>query len=148
MSLAHFCKLQLQVKNMGSSFRQPLYRIELPGYPILSDGKADNQNHALPFSRGTITQCVDSNQGAVEALLVSHTRLNQYTLPGAGAYFEQMMLLPCALAEFRWNAKQTHGLKLLRGRSKKQVALPVLVPACPERIVGFPEHITSSLAPT
>lgn len=86
-----------KVKNMGSSFRQPLYRIELPGYPILSDGKADNQNHALPFSRGTITQCVDSNQGA---------------------YFEQMMLLPCALAEFRWNAKQ---------------------------IVGFPEHITSDM---
>ena len=50
---------------MDSAFRQPLYRIELPGYPILSDGKADNQNHALPFSRGTITQCVDSNQGAV-----------------------------------------------------------------------------------
>ncbi|CAK9114863.1 1 [Durusdinium trenchii] len=73
------------------------YRIELPGYPILSDGKADNQNHALPFSRGTITQCVDANQGA---------------------YFEQMLLLPNALGEFRWKAK---------------------------RIVGFPEHITSDL---
>lgn len=27
----------------NSAFRVPLYRIELPGYPILSDGKADNQ---------------------------------------------------------------------------------------------------------
>ncbi|CAK9059956.1 unnamed protein product [Durusdinium trenchii] len=86
-----------KAKNSTSAFRLPLYRIELPGYPILSDGKADNQNHALPFSRGTITQCVDANQGA---------------------YFEQMLLLPNALGEFRWKAK---------------------------RIVGFPEHITSDL---
>ena len=81
-ALARVCELQPQVKNMGSSFRQPLYRIELPGYPILSDGKADNQNHALPFSRGTITQCVDSNQGAAEAPLVAHRRLNKYTFLG------------------------------------------------------------------
>eukprot|EP00434_Breviolum_minutum_P031555 symbB.v1.2.027900.t1/scaffold2896.1/size67727/2 len=86
-----------KAKNSDSAFRLPLYRIELPGYPILSDGKADNQNHALPFARGTITQCVDANQGA---------------------YFEQMLLLPAALGEFRSNAK---------------------------RIVGFPEHITSDL---
>ena len=26
-----------------------------------------------------------------------------------GAYFEQMLLLPSALGEFRWNAKQSHG---------------------------------------
>ncbi|CAJ1461642.1 unnamed protein product [Effrenium voratum] len=87
----------IQAKNPAAAFRQPAYRVELPGYPILSDGKADNQNHALPFSRGTINQCVDANQGA---------------------YFEQMLLLPCALGEFRWNPKQ---------------------------IVGFPEHITSDL---
>eukprot|EP00931_Biecheleriopsis_adriatica_P013175 TRINITY_DN11451_c1_g1_i1.p1 TRINITY_DN11451_c1_g1~~TRINITY_DN11451_c1_g1_i1.p1 ORF type:complete len:1910 (-),score=325.40 TRINITY_DN11451_c1_g1_i1:23-5515(-) len=79
------------------SFRQPDYRIELPGYPILSDGKADNQNHAMPFSRGTICQCIDANQGG---------------------YFEQMMMLPCALGEFRMKPKQ---------------------------IVGLPEHITSDI---
>eukprot|EP00913_Durusdinium_trenchii_P020400 g19164.t1 len=77
-----------KAKNSTSAFRLPLYRIELPGYPILSDGKADNQNHALPFSRGTITQCVDANQGA---------------------YFEQMLLLPNALGEFRWKAKRMLG---------------------------------------
>ena len=29
----------------------------------------------------------------------------------AGAYFEQMLLLPCALGEFRWNPKQRPGAK-------------------------------------
>ena len=55
--------------------RKPRLRIELPGFPILGDGKGDNQNHALPFSRGSIIQVIDANQGA---------------------YFEQMLLLPCA----------------------------------------------------
>jgi len=81
----------------ASGRRRPRYRIELPGFPILGDGKGDNQNHALPFTRGTFIQCIDANQGA---------------------YFEQMLLLPCVLGEFRDNAK---------------------------KIVGFPEHITSDI---
>lgn len=42
--------------------RIPRYRIELPGHPILGDGKADNQNHSLIFSRGEFLQMVDANQ--------------------------------------------------------------------------------------
>ncbi|KAI3635300.1 hypothetical protein MIR68_006866 [Amoeboaphelidium protococcarum] len=38
------------------------YRIRLPGYPLLSDGKADNQSLSLPFCRGEILQLIDSNQ--------------------------------------------------------------------------------------
>jgi len=83
--------------------RVPKYRIELPGYPILGDGKGDNQNHAIPFMRGIFSQCIDANQGA---------------------YFEQMLLLPNALGEFR-----SH-------REKGGLA---------KRIVGFPEHITSDI---
>lgn len=83
--------------------KHPRLRIELPGYPILGDGKSDNQNHAIPFMRGTLAQCIDANQGA---------------------YFEQMLLLPCVLGEFRSNKRGD-------GRSK--------------RIVGFPEHITSDI---
>jgi hypothetical protein len=75
--------------------------VELPGYPILGDGKGDNQNHAMPFMRGTLAQCIDANQGA---------------------YFEQMLLLPCVLGEFR-SAK--------RGDGKSK------------RIIGLPENITS-----
>jgi len=81
--------------------RAPRYRVELPGYPILGDGKSDNQNHAIIFMRGIFCQCIDANQGA---------------------YFEQMLMLPCVLGEFRNYA-------VGRGKAK--------------RIIGLPEHITS-----
>ncbi|CAJ1419139.1 unnamed protein product [Effrenium voratum] len=82
--------------------REPRLRVELPGFPVLGDGKGDNQNHAIIFTRGSIIQAIDANQGG---------------------YFEQMLLLPCALGEFR--RKGTGGLN--------------------PRIVGFAEHITSDI---
>ena len=42
--------------------RTPRYRILLPGNPILGDGKSDNQNHAVIFTRGEIIQLIDANQ--------------------------------------------------------------------------------------
>ncbi|OQR89935.1 callose synthase [Achlya hypogyna] len=39
-----------------------VYRIELPGDPIIGEGKPENQNHAVVFSRGELLQCVDMNQ--------------------------------------------------------------------------------------
>lgn len=42
--------------------RKPKYRIRLSGNPILGDGKSDNQNHAIIFSRGEYIQLVDANQ--------------------------------------------------------------------------------------
>ncbi|KAI8098520.1 glycosyltransferase family 48 protein [Halteromyces radiatus] len=42
--------------------RKPRCRIQLPGNPILGDGKSDNQNHAIIFSRGEYLQLVDANQ--------------------------------------------------------------------------------------
>ncbi|KIM49129.1 glycosyltransferase family 48 protein [Hebeloma cylindrosporum] len=42
--------------------RKPKFRIELPGNPILGDGKSDNQNHAMVFYRGEYLQLIDSNQ--------------------------------------------------------------------------------------
>ncbi|TIA75844.1 hypothetical protein E3P91_00230 [Wallemia ichthyophaga] len=42
--------------------RRPKMRIELPGNPILGDGKSDNQNHALIFYRGEYLQLIDANQ--------------------------------------------------------------------------------------
>lgn len=41
---------------------QPIYRIRLSGYPILGDGKSDNQNHAVVFTRGEYLQLIDANQ--------------------------------------------------------------------------------------
>ena len=42
--------------------RRPKFRIELPGNPILGDGKSDNQNHAIIFHRGEYIQLIDANQ--------------------------------------------------------------------------------------
>lgn len=42
--------------------RRPKFRIQLPGNPILGDGKSDNQNHALVFYRGEFLQLIDANQ--------------------------------------------------------------------------------------
>ncbi|KAK7042271.1 putative 1,3-beta-D-glucan synthase subunit [Favolaschia claudopus] len=45
-----------------SGRRKPKFRIELPGNPILGDGKSDNQNHAIVFYRGEYLQLIDANQ--------------------------------------------------------------------------------------
>ena len=39
-----------------------LFRDANARYPILGDGKGDNQNTAVPFTRGTYVQCIDANQ--------------------------------------------------------------------------------------
>ncbi|KAF8830140.1 hypothetical protein HHX47_DHR2000675 [Lentinula edodes] len=45
-----------------TSRRRPKFRVELPGNPILGDGKSDNQNHAIIFYRGEYLQLIDANQ--------------------------------------------------------------------------------------
>lgn len=47
---------------MSGGDRKPKYRIKLSGNPILGDGKSDNQNHAVVFTRGEYIQLVDANQ--------------------------------------------------------------------------------------
>ncbi|XP_076955761.1 callose synthase 2-like [Bidens hawaiensis] len=41
---------------------QVIYRIKLPGPPMLGEGKPENQNHALIFTRGEGLQTIDMNQ--------------------------------------------------------------------------------------
>ncbi|WOL09761.1 callose synthase 3-like isoform X1 [Canna indica] len=41
---------------------QEIYRIKLPGPAILGEGKPENQNHAIIFSRGEGLQTIDMNQ--------------------------------------------------------------------------------------
>jgi len=62
---------------------EPRYTIELPGKPILGDGKGDNQNCAIPFTRGHLLQAVDANQEG---------------------YLEESLKLSCALREFDGDA--------------------------------------------
>ncbi|CAK9105380.1 unnamed protein product, partial [Durusdinium trenchii] len=39
-------------EDLPTGLKKAKFRVELPGYPILGDGKGDNQNHAIPFMRG------------------------------------------------------------------------------------------------
>ena len=41
---------------------QEVYSIKLPGNPILGEGKPENQNHAIVFTRGNAIQTIDMNQ--------------------------------------------------------------------------------------
>ncbi|XP_068639765.1 callose synthase 5-like [Aristolochia californica] len=41
---------------------QEIYRIKLPGAPKIGEGKPENQNHAIIFTRGEALQTIDMNQ--------------------------------------------------------------------------------------
>lgn len=41
---------------------QIIYKIKLPGPAILGEGKPENQNHAIIFTRGEGLQAIDMNQ--------------------------------------------------------------------------------------
>jgi hypothetical protein len=43
-------------------FDQVIYKIKLPGPAILGEGKPENQNHAIMFTRGEGLQTIDMNQ--------------------------------------------------------------------------------------
>lgn len=43
-------------------FFQEIYSIKLPGDPKLGEGKPENQNHAIIFTRGNAVQTIDMNQ--------------------------------------------------------------------------------------
>ena len=63
----------------GNGRRVPKYKVELPGHPILGNGKSDNQNHAVIFTRGQVLQAIDANQEG---------------------FLEESLKVCCALAEF------------------------------------------------
>lgn len=39
-----------------------VFRVKLPGNPVLGEGKPENQNHAIIFTRGRYLQAIDMNQ--------------------------------------------------------------------------------------
>nr|GEV05479.1 callose synthase 10 [Tanacetum cinerariifolium] len=65
---------------------QEIYSIKLPGDPKLGEGKPENQNHAIVFTRGEAVQTIDMNQDN---------------------YLEEAMKMRNLLEEFRAN----HGLR-------------------------------------
>jgi callose synthase len=45
-----------------------IYRIRLPGPLKLGEGKPENQNHAIIFTRGDAVQTIDMNQDKCDIL--------------------------------------------------------------------------------
>ncbi|TCD69704.1 1,3-beta-D-glucan synthase [Steccherinum ochraceum] len=70
--------------------RKPKFRVELPGNPILGDGKSDNQNHAIIFYRGEYLQLIDANQDNYleECLKIRNimAEFEQYSISGQSPY--------------------------------------------------------------
>ncbi|KAI4333411.1 hypothetical protein L6164_018231 [Bauhinia variegata] len=50
------------VKVNVNGLEQEIYRIKLPGPPDIGEGKPENQNHAIIFTRGEALQTIDMNQ--------------------------------------------------------------------------------------
>ncbi|EFJ07568.1 glucan synthase like 7 [Selaginella moellendorffii] len=50
------------IKTDASGKDQDIYTIKLPGNPKLGEGKPENQNHAIIFTRGDAIQTIDMNQ--------------------------------------------------------------------------------------
>ena len=62
------------------SFFQVIYRIKLPGPAILGEGKPENQNHAIIFTRGEGLQTIDMNQVlSLICLLITHVKYDLYS---------------------------------------------------------------------
>lgn len=67
------------VKSDGRGNIQEVYRVRLPGNPILGEGKPENQNHAMIFSRGEFLQTIDMNQeGYFEEALKMRNALQEF----------------------------------------------------------------------
>lgn len=49
---------------------QEIFSVKLPGDPKLGEGKPENQNHAIIFTRGEAMQTIDMNQVLVIFFLI------------------------------------------------------------------------------
>ena len=66
------------IKYEGNKVKE-VYRVKLPGNPMLGEGKPENQNHAMIFTRGEALQTIDMNQdGYVEESLKVRNLLQEF----------------------------------------------------------------------
>lgn len=67
------------VKSDGKGSVQEVYRVRLPDNPIIGEGKPENQNHAMIFTRGEFIQTIDMNQeGYFEEALKMRNCLQEF----------------------------------------------------------------------
>ncbi|KAJ9052707.1 1,3-beta-D-glucan synthase [Entomophthora muscae] len=81
------CLIDGHCERDENGVRIPRYRVRIPGNPILGDGKSDNQNHAVIFTRGEYLQVIDANQDN---------------------YLEEALKIRSVLAEFEEYQPPTH----------------------------------------
>ena len=77
------------IKSDGQGGVQEIYRVRLPGNPVIGEGKPENQNHAIVFTRGEYLQTIDMNQEA---------------------YFEEALKMRNLLEEFAREKRKKVGL--------------------------------------
>eukprot|EP00537_Pseudo-nitzschia_pungens_P009567 CAMPEP_0172380904 /NCGR_PEP_ID=MMETSP1060-20121228/70676_1 /TAXON_ID=37318 /ORGANISM="Pseudo-nitzschia pungens, Strain cf. cingulata" /LENGTH=2133 /DNA_ID=CAMNT_0013108671 /DNA_START=189 /DNA_END=6590 /DNA_ORIENTATION=+ len=67
------------VKSNGKGSIDEIYRVRLPGNPVIGEGKPENQNHAMIFTRGEFLQTIDMNQeGYFEEALKMRNCLQEF----------------------------------------------------------------------
>ena len=69
----------LKSKVVDNTGVKEVFRVKLPGNPVLGEGKPENQNHALIFTRGRYLQAVDMNQdGYIEEAFKMRNLLEEF----------------------------------------------------------------------
>lgn len=69
----------LGAETSGKPKIKEVFRIKLPGNPVLGEGKPENQNHAIVFTRGRYLQAIDMNQdGYFEEALKMRNLLEEF----------------------------------------------------------------------
>jgi len=67
------------VKSDGKGKILEVYRVRLPGNPVVGEGKPENQNHAMIFTRSEFLQTIDMNQeGYFEEALKMRNCLQEF----------------------------------------------------------------------
>ena len=67
------------VKSNRKGGIEEIYRVRLPGNPIIGEGKPENQNHAMIFTRSEFLQTIDMNQeGYFEEALKMRNLLQEF----------------------------------------------------------------------
>ncbi|XP_057523744.1 callose synthase 2-like isoform X2 [Amaranthus tricolor] len=71
---------------------QVIYRIKLPGPPILGEGKPENQNHAIIFTRGEGFQAIGMNQdNYMEEALKMRNLLEEFLIKHGGVRYPTIL---------------------------------------------------------
>ncbi|KAL2940900.1 Callose synthase 3 [Bienertia sinuspersici] len=79
-------------KESVQNLDQVVYQIKLPGPPILGEGKPENQNHAIIFTRGEGLQTIDMNQdNYLEEALKMRNLLQEFLIKHGGVRFPTIL---------------------------------------------------------